>query len=385
MGLRSIAVLGACLLGTTVSAEGNPQPPPLPAEQLTVESLGPQGPHRAYVVDEAFVDEIDSRVFVFDADHYRILGQIGAGFYPGAILAPDGKTTAIATTYFSRGTRGQRTDVIELTDNTTLTITGEIVLPSKRALTLPTLFSVAYNDDGRRLYVSYITPAASFGVLDPINKKVLSEVDTAGCVLVIPSGPNRVSSLCDSGRLLTVSLNAQGKEVSRIVSEPFFDADADPVFVQGVPNRRGYTFISFLGQVHEVDFSGPQPVAAPSWSLVSESERGQWRPGGVQIAAFHRELGRLYVPMHPGGEGSHKEGGTQIWVVDTTTHKRLARWNVPTKQLGAVIAIQVSQDRQPVVLAVTDQTNLLVYDGLTGTLRHVQKQLGQTPWLVLTP
>ena len=67
-----------------------------------------------------------------------------------------------------------------------------------------------------------------------MHRTVLSEIATAGCVLVIPSGPNRVSSLCDSGRLLTVTLDAQGHEAARAMSQPFFDAGIDPLFVQGI-------------------------------------------------------------------------------------------------------------------------------------------------------
>jgi len=324
-------------------------------------------------------------VYIFDGDTDRRLSQIGAGFYPGVILSPDGKTTAVATTYFSRGTRGERTDVVEFTDNATLDVTGEIVLPPKRALTLPTIFSLAYSSDERFLYVSYITPAASFGVLDPAAKKVLSEVDTSGCVLVIPWGPNRVSSLCENGRLLTVQLDEHGHEASRKMSEQFFDANTDPVFVQGIPTDHGYEFLSFLGEVHEVNFEGAMPVAAPPWSVVGQAARGHWRPGGVQVAALHRKLGRLYVPMHEGGEGSHKAGGTEVWVIDNTTHRRIARWPIPTKEYGAVIAVDVSQDDQPILFAATEQSSVLTIDALTGKLRHVEKQLGQTPWVILTP
>jgi len=66
---------------------------------------------------------------------------------------------------------------------------------------------------------------------------------------VIPSGPNRVSSICDSGRLLTVTLDAQGREASRALSDVLFDPDADPIFVQGVPSANGYAFLSFLGPI----------------------------------------------------------------------------------------------------------------------------------------
>ena len=85
---------------------------------------------------------------LFDGDSYRRLGQIDAGFTPGFNLSPDGTTSVIATTYFARGSRGARTDVVEFTDNTTLAPAGEIVLPPKRAMTLPNYFSVAYSADG---------------------------------------------------------------------------------------------------------------------------------------------------------------------------------------------------------------------------------------------
>ena len=359
--------------------------PPLAAEKLTVEALPPPGPHWVYVVDEAFYNEIDARVRLFDGDSYRDLGQIDAGFSPGVIESPDGRTTAVTTTYFARGGHGARTDVVEFTDNSTLAAAGEIVLPPKRAQIPPGIFSLGYSADARFLYVSYITPAGSFGVLDPQDKTVLDEIDTAGCVLVIPSGPNRVSSLCDGGRLLTVTLDSQGHEATRALSEVLFDPDRDPVFVQGVATASGYAFVSFLGQVHEVDFSGAQPSIQPPWSLVSAAERGHWRPGGTQVAAIHQQLSRLYVPMHRGGEGSHKQGGSEIWVYDLKSHRRLARWPMTRSHIGAVTAVQVSQDAAPVLFAGSEDGTVGVLDALTGQLRHIDKNLGQTPWLFLNP
>ncbi len=358
---------------------------PLPAEELTLETLPPVGPHWVYVIDEAFFNEIDARVRLFDGDTYRHLGQIDAGFNPGMTLSPDRKTSAVATTYFSRGGHGARTDVVEFTDSATLALTGEIVLPPKRAQGPPTYFNLGYGADGRFIYVSYISPAASFGVLDAATKSVLSEIDTAGCVLVIPSGTDRVSSLCDNGRLLTVSLDAHGHERSRALSDAFFDADRDPLFVQGIPTTTGYAFLTFLGQVREIDFSGTQPVIHAPWSLVSDAERGEWRPGGQQVGAINRSLGRLYVPVHRGGEGSHKKGGTEIWVFDLDTHRRMARWPMARLNIGPVVAIQVSQDSSPVLFTASEDGTVAVLDGLTGRLRHAEKNLGQTPWLFLNP
>ncbi|HEX3845944.1 MAG TPA: amine dehydrogenase large subunit [Steroidobacteraceae bacterium] len=364
---------------------GHSTAPPLPAEHLTVNTLPPAGPHRIFVLDEAFLNEIDSRVNVFDADTFRRLGQIDAGFNPGFNLSPDGKTSVVSTTYFARGSRGARTDVVEFTDNSTLTVTHEIVLPPKRAQTLPTYFNVAYSADGRLVFVSYVTPAASFGVLDPAKGSVLSEIDTAGCVLVIPSGAYRVSSICESGKLLTVTLDAQGKEVSRAFSEAFFDPDSDPIFVQGIPMSGGYAFLSFLGEVHEVDFSGAAPAARKPWPLVTAAEKGRWRPGGQQVGAIHRQANKLYVPMHQGGEGSHKAGGTEIWVFDMQSHQRIARWPMAPLKIEPVTAIGVSQDDAPLMFTASENSDVAVFDARTGQLRHVEKQLGQTPWFIMTP
>jgi methylamine dehydrogenase heavy chain len=386
--MRCVSFLSAVMLGVALSARALAAPgvpPPLPAEHLTVEHLPAKTPHWVYVFDEAFINEIDSRLHLFDGDSYRRLGQIDAGFGGSVNESPDGLTTVVATTYFARGSRGTRTDVVEFTDNSTLTPTHEIVLPSKRAMTVPNIFNVAYSADGHFVYVAYITPAASFGVLDPARSAVLSEIDTAGCVLVIPSGPNRVSSICESGRLLTVTLDAAGHEASRAMSEPFFDADADPVFVQGIRTEQGFAFLSFLGEVHEVDFRGAQPAFAPVWSLLEASEKGKWRPGAMQVGAIHRGRKRLYVPMHVGGEGTHKDGGSEIWVFDLASHQRLARWPLHIAGAKRVMAVQVSQDDAPLLFAATDSSDLAVMDALTGRVQHVEKHLGQTPWMMLNP
>jgi methylamine dehydrogenase heavy chain len=121
------------------------------------------------------------------------------------------------------------------------------------------------------------------------------------------------------------------------------------------------------------------------WPLVSPAEQGAWRPGGVQIGAVHRLLGKLFVPMHRGGDGSHKAGGSEIWVFDLKSHQRTARWPIDTKRFGAVVAVQVSQDAAPLLFAATEEADLLVFDAQTGRLNHDEKKLGQTPQLLLNP
>jgi methylamine dehydrogenase heavy chain len=384
-GVFLLTLLASVVLPLQAASPAGTVPPPLAPEHLTVAKTGPKSPHWVYVLDYAFNNEIDSRVWLFDGDTYRRMGQIDTGFSPGVNISPDSKTVAVATTYFARGGHGTRTDVVEFNDTSTLAKTGEIVIPPKHAQTLAMLFTVAYSSDGHFLYTPYLTPAASFGVLDPAKKTVLSEIDTAGCTLVIPWGPNRVSSICESGRLLTVTLDAQGHESARGTSDPFFDPDKDPVFAQGVPLSDGYAYISFLGEVHEINLTQSKPVMRAAWPLASGADKGTWRPGGVQIGAVHRSLGKMFVPMHRGGEGSHKVGGSEIWVFDLKSHQRIGRWPIDTKQTGEVIAVQVSQDPAPLLFAATEKADLLVLDAQTGRLKHDEKKLGQTPQLLLNP
>lgn len=379
------AILGATGSLAPTGALAAP-PAPLPEEHLTVTKLPTPSPHWIWVYDDSTNNLVDTRLHLYDGDTYRRLGQIDLGYWAMPALSPDGKTAAAATTYFSRGSKGERTDVIEFTDTATLeTRRGEVLLPPKRVQSLPTFFSLAYSADARWLYVPYLTPAASFGVVDVQKLSLVGEIDTAGCVLTIPGGANRVASLCENGRILTITLDATGKEASRATSEPFFDVDHDPVFVQGVPSAGRVWFLSFDGAVHEVDVSGPKATFQPSWSLVEGAERGQWRPGGVQVAAIHAKLGRLYVPMHLGGQEKHKDGGTELWVFDLKSHRRLSRWPLGAPKLRPVISVQVSQDDQPLLFAATYDGDFLVYDALSGKLRHVEKQLGQTPWMMLNP
>ncbi len=385
--LRARALALTVASAVLAAAASAAVPPPLPEEHLTEAKLPAPTPHWVWVFDDAINNEIDMRLHLYDADAYRTLGQIDMGYWPMVALSPDGKTAAAATTYFSRGNKGTRTDVVEFTDTATLETKREVALPPKRIMSVQTFFSLSFSSDGHLLYVPYVTPAASLGVIDVQKNTLVGEVDTAGCVLAIPGGPNRVSAICENGKLLTVTLDATGHEVSRATSEAFFDVDKDPVFAQGIPSAGTVTFVSFDGMVHEVDATGAKATFKAPWSVTEGAEKGVWRPGGVQIGAIHAQLGRLYLPMHKGGQEAHKDGGTEIWVLDMKTHKRIARWSLGSKDIPPIVSVQVSQDPKPLLFAATnsDTAQFIVYDALTGKVKHVEKHLGQTPWLMFNP
>jgi methylamine dehydrogenase heavy chain len=58
---------------------------------------------------------------------------------------------------------------------------------------------------------------------------------------------------------------------------------------------------------------------------------------------------------------------------------------MPPHGLSRVLAVQVSQDAAPILFAATDHADVAVFDALTGRLRHIEKHLGQTPWMFFNP
>ncbi|WP_321809427.1 MULTISPECIES: amine dehydrogenase large subunit [unclassified Burkholderia] len=355
-------------------------------EELVVQKMPPWHPHAVYVVDIAMPTMTDGRIFVYDADAKKLLGQIDGGFAPGLAISPDRKTSFIATTYFSRGSHGTRTDVVEMTDNTTLDHTGEIVIPAKHGQHVPSPYNTAFSADGKRLYVANITPAASVTVIDAVSKQVLSEIDTAACVLAYPSGNDRFTALCESGKALTVTLDANGEEVKRTMSDAFIDVDNDPAFINASRYQGGYLFTTYHGNVRSADFNGARPAFGKSWSLLTDAERAEgWRPGGMQQTAVQVRQNRYYVLMHKGGDGTHKDPGTQVWIYDLKTKQRVARWDLAQQKVDPLVSIQVSEDDKPLFYGLTGTSDLVVMDAHSGKLQHVEKQIGSTPTLLVNP
>ncbi|MBN3786968.1 amine dehydrogenase large subunit [Burkholderia sp. Ac-20353] len=355
-------------------------------EELTVQKMPPWHPHEVFLLDISIAAMTDGRIDLYDADAHRLLGQIGGGFGLGFAVSPDHKTSFVATTYFSRGSHGARTDVVEVTDNTTLDRAGEIVIPPKHGQHIPSPYNTALSADGKLLYVANITPATSVTVIDVPAKKVRSEIDTAGCVLAYPSGNDRFTALCESGKGLTVTLDANGKEVKRVLSDAFIDVDKDPAYVNASPYQGGYLFTTFHGMVRSADFRGDKPAFGAPWSLLTDAERAEgWRPGGMQQTAVNEKLHRYYVSMHKGADGSHKDPGTEIWVFDLQTKKRIARWDLAQQKIDPLTSIQVSVDDKPLFYGLTGTSDLVVMDARTGKLQTVEKQVGSASTLLVNP
>ncbi|MBI1905517.1 MAG: amine dehydrogenase [Rhodocyclales bacterium] len=354
-------------------------------EQLGVEKLAPATPHRVYVSDVALSHIVDGKLHVVDGDSLRYLGLIATGYAGQATLSPDRRELYVATTYYSRLSRGERADVVDVYDTETLSFKHEIPIPPRHAQALHYKNLIRATADGRFLLIQNATPATSVTVVDVKAKRTVAEIPTPGCWAVLPSQSMvaRFSTLCGDGTFLTVTLDADGKLKSQKRSRRFFDPDKDPLFITAENIGDRYFFVSFQGVVHSANLGGEEAAPEEPWSLLDKQDaRRGWRPGGYQVISVHEKSGRLYVAMHPKGkEGSHKNPAAEIWTYDLAMKKRLDR--SPGKN---AVALSVSQDDAPLLFALDGEKMGLVVFEAGNKLRYRRRldPLAETAFLMET-
>ena len=124
----------------------------------------------------------------------------------------DGREIYLAETFYTRGTRGERTDVVSIADAITLQSKGEVVIPPKRCEHTSWVAGSALSDDGRFLAVFNMNPATSLSIVDVAERRFVTEIDTPGCSLVYAAGPRRFLSLCADGTALVVTLDERDRK-----------------------------------------------------------------------------------------------------------------------------------------------------------------------------
>jgi methylamine dehydrogenase heavy chain len=340
-------------------------PEPLAVEQPTVATLGPPHPHWILVNDFNALGPMDSKVYLFDADSGTTLGMLSTGGWRNAVeTAPDFSVIYSPETYYARGTRGPRTDVVTFYDTHTLAVVGEAEIPPKRASGMPQRAYSARSDDGRFVFVANMTPATSVSVVDTRTRQFTAEIETSGCGLVYGMGDRRFGSLCGDGTLLTVTLDESGQLASRSHTARFFEPEADPLTEKAARSGDEWLFFSFAGHVHPIAFDAAGATPGERWSLFDESERAAGgRVGGLAFAAVHEATRRLYVIVHQGGPDTHKHPGEAIWVYDLDTRRRVQVIDLVTP--ATVVA--VSRDAAPLLYTTRlDVPAIMVYDARSG-------------------
>jgi methylamine dehydrogenase heavy chain len=326
-----LALIASTLLATHVTLAARPLavPPELPAETLSEWSLAGRSAARVYAADVAISHISDGRIRVFDAEKGKFLGMISTGYAGNFSVNPAQGELYVATTYLARGSRGERTDVLEVHDTQTLGFKWEVTLPPKRAQALNYRGLVSRTGDGRFVLVQNATPATSITVVNLHTRQVAGEVPTPGCWGTLPAAQGaRFSMLCGDGKVATVTLNEQGQVAERQLSDKLFDADLDPWFHHAEQRGDRYWFVSFQGEVTELNLGGPVAQKVSQQSLVNaRDKKAGWRPGGYQNFAVDPSARRMVVAMHSrGAEGSHKRPAEQLWVMDLASGKRVASY-----------------------------------------------------------
>jgi len=127
----------------------------------------PPAKHWVWVNDFVFPHMADGMAYLIDGDSGRYLGTLSTGYsFARVVLPRDGRLIYSPETYFSRGTRGKRTDVVTLYDPGTLQVAGEISIPPKRASNLPMMANAVLTDDDRFLLIYNFNPGQSVSVVD---------------------------------------------------------------------------------------------------------------------------------------------------------------------------------------------------------------------------
>jgi methylamine dehydrogenase heavy chain len=353
------------------------------AEEHVTLTLPAADAHRVYVVEPIFPVFSRSKVWVVDGDAMKILGMFGAGAAGNLAISPDHSRLYYAETFWSRGDRGERTDVITAYDARTLFPVGEAVLEKGRFLVVPKRFNSDTSPDGRYVYSYNMAPSTAISVVDAQNVAYQGEIEIPGCALVFPSAPRRFSSICADGTLLTTTFD-ENLNAAATRSAAFFDAEKDPVFEHPAFDKMGNRlhFVTYEGNVISVDLTPDQPTFEKPWSLLSKADRkNHWRPGGWMLASYNAPLNRLYVLMHRGLQWTHKQAGEEVWVYDMRTKKRVQRI-----KLGDAHAhtLKVTKDEKPVLFTLTETAVLMSWDARTGKRRGALEGVGLTPYLLMT-
>lgn len=349
----SAVALSLLMLASVGQAAPADTPVVLEAEESDVATMEPPRPEW-FFVDGGWNMPGTS---IFDGKTGKMKGMVETRRLADMAIDPAGKYYYVAETIWSKGDRGTRQDMVTVYDSRDLKLVTEITIPD-RILIGGRTQTFVLSDDGKMAYIYNLSPASSVHIVDLVKRKFVRTVELPGCASMIPNTGVGFSALCSDGSLATVSLTGGKSAITR--SEPFFSATGDPVFDNlAYDKTKGEaTLLTYTGLIYTVKL-GAKPVISEPFSIQAAAgvRPGDtrpldlnWYPGGNQQMALHAASGKIYVLMHEGEYWSHKEAGSEIWVVDLATKKVVKRF--PLEKHAAAIA--VSQGAEP-LLFVNDR------------------------------
>ncbi|TNE31027.1 MAG: amine dehydrogenase [Alphaproteobacteria bacterium] len=334
--------------------------PPLENEQIgKSESLeGKYEDDWFFAHDVNFNTLVLGKVMVIDAGdgtlNYR--GAIDAAQMATFNQSSKRKELYVAETYYERGTRGKRTDVMTIWDRETLKPKGEVILPNNnRAQNVTQKAGLSLTANQKFALIYTFTPATGVAVIDLDSRKLVNEIDTGGCILAYPAGDQGFASLCGDGKMASFALSDSGQVAERTESAAFNDIDNNPLFTMSTTVGDVTYFPTFEGYLQGVQLGDGAPKPQEAWHFADGTDR---KPSGWQMITGDAQ-GRVYVLMRAGAKpGDHKYGGDEVWVLDPKARKVVRK----IKLEGESISIEVSHAAKPIMLVTNGSMELEVYD-----------------------
>lgn len=347
--------------------------PPLAIDEIPkVEQLPAAYPASWMLVQDLHFDALpDGRVAIVDtaAPVRPLKGLVRAAQFANVLFSPEKREIYTAETFYSRLTRGERTDAITIWDTATLQPKGEIVLPGgKRQQSVHYSGTFQLTNAEKWALVANFTPAQSITVVDLEGRKVLGEIDLPGCSHIYPTGERGFTTFCADGSLTSVQLDASGAVAASKTIPKVQDIDTQAQFQMPAMVGKTAWFVTYRGLLKGYDLSSPVARPLPGKLSVGSADGGapEWRPSGWQVIAADAR-GLLYVLMSPAGkEGSHKDGGSEVWVIDPASGQRTLRIALP----GGATSIMVTREAAPRLIAMRMDGPIDVLDAASGALVH---------------
>ena len=291
----------------------------------------------------------DSRAFLMDENGQQ-LGQLNMGFWAKTVInAPARNEIITLETYFSRGTRGERTDVVVTYDERTLSPVSEVIIPPKRLNAVKTRHMAELSEDEKFLLVVNYTPAQSVTIVDLDAGTFVEEVETPGCSVLYAAGQRDYYAICANGSFLQLKLDDSGHVVKRRRTEPLFDAVGDFLTISGSRIGDTWYFVSRDYNIYGITMAGDDISLQGKWPLLSDDERDDsWMIAGLEHTTAHEASDRLYVLMQQGEADVFEGPGSAVWVFDTNTMEK--QQEIAMQEL--TMSIAVSQDDKPRLYAL---------------------------------
>lgn len=377
--MRVITLTALCL---TLSLPGLPTKlafAQIQPETISVETMAVPG-------ENWIVAKTRNGAYVYDAGNGDMHGLLSlAGFnVPSVEIYAPRKEFYAAESYYARGVRGERTDVVTVYDFDNLAAIAEIEIPKKMAI-LSFRGHMRLTNNGKFLAVFNMTPAQSVSIVNVEDREFVGEISTPGCAIIMPVADNDFMMLCGDGTLQRIELGDDGSESDRERSNAFFDVQVDPVYDHPVETNDGWLLVSHNGKAFNVGADSARIDVGDPWSIITEEDaEEQWLPGGHQLKTVHKNLGLLYILMHQGEQYTHHEPGNEIWVFDIAAKRRIARIELNMDD-GAIVAdnIMVTQEAEPKLVVVDEDGGLHVYNAVTMKLERTIEDAGPGASLLL--